>query len=59
VASLTKIMTCYLVLYLCDKLKLDLYKLTFKVSDKASKVIGTSAHLRFGDRVFFILLKSS
>lgn len=51
VASLTKIMTCYLVLYLSEKLKLDIYKLNFRVSDKASKVIGTSANLIFGDRV--------
>jgi len=51
VASLTKIMTCYLVLYLAEKLKLDIKKLMFRVSEKASKVIGTSANLRFGDKV--------
>lgn len=44
-ASLTKIMTCYLSLNLAAEMKLDIEKTWFLVSKKASEMCGTSANL--------------
>ena len=44
-------MTCYLSIIISEKLKLDISKLSFKVSEKAVKTIGTSANLIIGDQV--------
>ena len=52
VASLTKIMTCHVAILLAERFKFDIYKLRFRVSEKASKTIGTSATLVYGDQVF-------
>lgn len=43
--------TCYLAIIISERLKLDIYKLSFKVSDRAVKTIGTSANLVIGDEV--------
>jgi len=48
VASLTKIMTCYVTLQLLDRMKITDDTL-IKVSGDASSVIGTSADLLEGD----------
>ena len=44
-ASLTKIMTCICVLELCQKYKINIATTYFKVTDWASKTIGTTANL--------------
>jgi serine-type D-Ala-D-Ala carboxypeptidase (penicillin-binding protein 5/6) len=51
IASLTKIMTCFVTLHLCKKFSIDIYHVYFKVSKKASETIGTSAELLYGDKV--------
>jgi D-alanyl-D-alanine carboxypeptidase (penicillin-binding protein 5/6) len=51
IASLTKIMTCYLSLLLCEELKLNVRELVFRVSYRASSLGGTLAELKFGDKV--------
>lgn len=43
VASLTKIMTCYLCLLVCKKYGIDLKSYMTRVSDKAGVMPGTSA----------------
>ena len=48
VASLTKIMTCYVTLKLLDRFQVDETTLV-KVGSDASSVIGTSAELVEGD----------
>lgn len=48
VASLTKIMSCHLVIMICEKLKLNMNTLIIRVSEKAENHIGTSAELKFG-----------
>jgi hypothetical protein len=42
-------MTCYITIVISERLKLDINKLNFKVSDKAFRTIGTSANLVVGD----------
>lgn len=49
IASLTKIMTCYTVLSLIDKFKLNKTTELVSVSKEASSVIGTSAELKEND----------
>ena len=49
VASLTKIMTCHLVLFLCDKWKFDISTERITISITAEDVDGTSADLTRGD----------
>jgi D-alanyl-D-alanine carboxypeptidase (penicillin-binding protein 5/6) len=51
VASLTKIMTCYLSLCLIKKFNIDETKTFVTVSDNASDAIGTSADLYPGDKL--------
>jgi D-alanyl-D-alanine carboxypeptidase len=48
-ASLTKIMTCYLVIKLCNDWNFDMKKIEIKVSDIASDIRGTTANLETGD----------
>ncbi len=52
IASLTKIMTCLVSIQIAERLKLNIKKLVFKVSEKSSKTTGTSANLAQGDQVF-------
>ena len=49
IASLTKIMTCYVVLNLLTKFGLDERKELIEVSELVSTISGTSAELRMGD----------
>lgn len=56
VASLTKIMTCHVSLLLAERFKLDIYNLYFRVSERASKTIGTTANLIEGDQVILFSL---
>lgn len=49
IASLTKIMTCIVCLYLAKKFELDIGKEEARVSRKAAEMIGTSAELQKGD----------
>lgn len=49
IASLTKIMTCYVVLELIKRFNIDEKKHYIEVSDNASSITGTSAELRKGD----------
>jgi len=49
VASLTKIMTCYTVLKLIEKLNINKTKEIVTISSTASRVIGTSALLKAND----------
>ena len=48
-ASLTKIMTCYLVISLCKQWKINPKKTDIVVSPIASDIRGTSANLETGD----------
>ena len=49
VASLTKILTFYTVLQLCDLLRLDMTKELVTVDESVQDVIGTTAMLVQGD----------
>ena len=49
IASLTKIMTCYLAILIAKKYELDLKDLSFRVPDWISGTPGTSAQLEAGD----------
>lgn len=49
IASLTKIMTCYVVLLLLKRFDLDEKKHYIEVSDFAASTSGTSAELKTGD----------
>ena len=49
VASLTKIMTSYVVLSLCKTFNLNLKTTEVKVSNIASDIRGTTANLQTGD----------
>ena len=51
IASMTKIMTCFLVIQICRKLKLNPEKTCIQVSKHASSIEGTSAKLKTGDVV--------
>ena len=51
IASLTKIMTCYLSLLICKKFGIDLDNYWVRVSDKAAEMPGTSAELQAGDLI--------
>ena len=48
-ASLTKIMTAYVVIKLCNEWKMSIFKTEVAVSDVASDIRGTSANLETGD----------
>ena len=49
IASLTKIMTCLLVLQLSEKFKIDLKFARTKVGQKAADLRGTTAKLLYAD----------
>jgi D-alanyl-D-alanine carboxypeptidase len=49
IASLTKIMTCYLCLVVCNKYKVDIFSYTTRVGDRAVETPGTTAELQNGD----------
>mmetsp|Transcript_32033 Transcript_32033/g.31743 ORF Transcript_32033/g.31743 Transcript_32033/m.31743 type:complete len:173 (+) Transcript_32033:281-799(+) len=51
IASLTKIMTCHVVLKLLAKTDKVTMDSVIKVSEKAASMIGTSAELRGGDEI--------
>lgn len=51
IASLTKIMTCYVVLELIKRYNLEEKKHYIQVSENASQITGTSAELRHGDLI--------
>ena len=53
IASLTKIMTCYLALLLARDYRMDVHTLV-PVSKRAASMIGTTADLRAGDRIQLI-----
>jgi len=50
IASLTKIMTCYMVIKFAE-IEPEILEEYLSVSEKAEKIIGTSAKLRAGDRI--------
>jgi D-alanyl-D-alanine carboxypeptidase (penicillin-binding protein 5/6) len=54
IASLTKIMTCLLVLLIGEMFKLDLKQAETNISQKASRLWGTSAKLQYGDTIKLI-----
>lgn len=49
IASLTKIMTCYAVLNLLDKFKLDENQTIVKITENADGISGTTSDLVVGD----------
>lgn len=49
IASLTKIMTCYTVLNLVDKFKLDVNLTMVKITENADGISGTTSDLVVGD----------
>jgi serine-type D-Ala-D-Ala carboxypeptidase (penicillin-binding protein 5/6) len=49
IASISKIMTCYLSLLICRKYNIDMYTHQMRVSDKAAETPGTTAELQSGD----------
>ena len=51
IASMTKIMTCFIVIQICRKLKLNPEKTKLQVSKHAASIEGTSAKLKTGDVV--------
>lgn len=44
-ASLTKMMTAIVTIELCEELKIDMKSTFFKVSERASSTIGTTAYV--------------
>ena len=59
VASLTKIMTGFLVIKLCIKLDINIKELIIKVSKNAESLGGTTAGLRAGDELNSFLFNNS
>ena len=51
VASLTKIMTIYTVLNLCDQFELPISTTQIQISEDDAEVTGTSAQLNPGDKL--------
>ena len=51
IASLTKIMTCFTAIMVCEKFQVPLKSTNTRVSDKAVEMLGTSAELQPGDIV--------
>lgn len=49
IASLTKIMTCLVILLISDKFRINLKAAEVVISQKASQLQGTSARLQSGD----------
>ena len=48
-ASITKVMTSFVTLQICQRIKLDMRRTMFKVSKSSASMGGTSAKLRTGD----------
>ena len=51
VASLSKIMTCYLCILACRRYMIDMKTFWIRVSDRAAEMPGTSADLQAGDLI--------
>lgn len=51
IASLTKIMTCLLVLMIAERFKIDLRHAYSKVGHKAANLQGTTAQLLYADHI--------
>jgi len=51
VASISKVMTCYLSLLICKKYEINWKTYYVRVTEKASEILGTSAELQRGDVV--------
>lgn len=51
IASLTKIMTCYVVLNLIEKFQIDEVSTIIEISENAANISGTSAELEEGDKL--------
>ena len=49
IASISKVMTCYLSLMICKKYSIDMQSHLVRVSDKAADTPGTTAELQSGD----------
>lgn len=49
IASISKVMTCYLTLLACKKYNVDMKKCQVRISEFASSMTGTSAGLEVGD----------
>ena len=52
IASLSKIMTCYLCLLVCKKYHIDIFAHQIRVSERASETPGTTAELQSGDILY-------
>ena len=46
-------MTCFVAIQLANKFQINMHKTYFKVSQRAASQIGTSAELKFNDKVFY------
>ena len=51
IASISKVMTCYLTLLCCRKYNIDVYSYQARVTDKAADMPGTTAELQSGDEI--------
>jgi D-alanyl-D-alanine carboxypeptidase (penicillin-binding protein 5/6) len=51
IASLTKVMTCYTVLKLCQNYEISLKETIITISPLASEIDGTTANLRHKDKL--------
>ena len=51
IASITKIMTCILIIKLADKFKINIKEEKIIVNEKAAKMPGTSAQLTYSDTI--------
>lgn len=49
IASLSKIMTCYLALLVCQKYGVDVFSYSVRVGERAAEMPGTTAELQSGD----------
>lgn len=49
IASISKVMTCYLAIMVCTKYNLNIYRHTVRVGEKAAETPGTTAELQPGD----------
>lgn len=50
-ASITKVMTAFVTLQICQRIKLDMRRTYLKVSKSAASMGGTTARLRTGDEL--------
>ena len=49
IASISKVMTCYLALLVCKKYGIDIFSHNIRVSERAAETPGTTAELQSGD----------